>query len=103
MQPDLKKSENSLEKDLIDKINVLDREESVVNSTEHIDTFKTELQNLREKRVKGSFIRSQVQWLQLGKKPFQYFCSLEQKNYLDKTMRKIILDNGVIITEQAQY
>ena len=98
----LKKSENSLEKDLIDKINVLERDETVVNSTEQIDTFKTELQNLREKRMKGSFIRSRVQWLQLGEKPSQYFCSLEQKNYLDKTIRKIMLDNGDIITEQAQ-
>ena len=34
-------------------------------------------------------------------KPSKYFCSLEHKRFLDKTIRKIHLDNGTIITEQG--
>ena len=47
-------------------------------------------------------ICSRVQWLHLGEKPSQFFCGIEKKNFLDKTIRKITLENGVIVTDQNQ-
>ena len=47
-------------------------------------------------------IGSRAQWLQLGDKPTQYFCGLEHKNFVDKTIKKMRLENGQVITTQAE-
>ena len=48
-------------------------------------------------------IRSRIQWLQDGEKPTKHFCNLENKAYTEKTMKKVKLENGEIITEQKKY
>ena len=50
----------------------------------------------------GDQIRSRVQWLDQGEKPTKYFCNLENKNYVEKTIRNIQLDNESFITDQNQ-
>ena len=47
--------------------------------------------------MKVHIIRSRLEWLHLGEKPSKYFCSLEHKRVLDKT---ICLENGSVIIEQ---
>ena len=98
----LRKSKNLLEKELIKKIHLAESVELATNSTDHIDTLKNELTKLREEKLKGHMIHFRVQWLHLGEKPSQFFCGLEKKNFLDKTIRKITLENGVIVTDQNQ-
>ena len=98
----LRKAERSLELDLINKIGAFEKDEALKNSTLEIDNLKKKLQSLRESKLKGNFVRSRLQWLQFGEKPSQYFCSLEHKHYVDKTIRKICCDNGEIITEQKK-
>ena len=56
---------------------------------------KAELEKLRDYKV-----RSRIQWLQQGEKPFKYFCNLENCNFTDKTFQNIFLDNGTVVTEQ---
>ena len=63
---------------------------------------KTELENLREIKLKGNMIRSRVQWLIEGEKPTNYFCGLENKNYVDKTIKKVINEDQNTITDQKE-
>ena len=46
-------------------------------------------------------VRSGVNWLQNGEKLSKYFCSLEHQNYIDKTIKKVCLQNGKTIAEQV--
>ena len=46
-------------------------------------------------------VRSRLQWLQESKKPSKYFCNLESRNYVEKTIKKVTLNNGIVITEQT--
>ena len=62
--------------------------------------MKSNLQVLREKRIRGHMIRSRVQNLLLYEKPTKYFCGLEKRNYIDKTIRKLKLQDGSLLTSQ---
>ena len=95
-----KKEEIKREQGLIKNIGDLEKNEENTPSTENIDKLKKELSNLRESKMKGHMIRSRLQWLHLGEKPSKFFCSLEHKHFLDKTIRKICLENGSVIIEQ---
>ena len=68
---------------------------------ENLDNWKLELQAIRESKLKGHMVRARVQWLHLGERPTKFFCSLEQKHYIEKTVRKIQTEDGRIITDQA--
>ena len=61
---------------------------------------KIELETIRKEEMKGNIIRSRVQWLVEGEKPSKFFCALEHRNYIEKNIRKVTLDNGQIITDQ---
>ena len=50
----------------------------------------------------GHIIRSRIQCLSEYEKPSKYFCSLEHKSYIEKTIKKVQLDNGNIITSQKE-
>ena len=45
-------------------------------------------------------IRSCVQWIDEGERPTKYFCALENKNYLEKTIKTVCTDTNEIITDQ---
>ena len=46
-------------------------------------------------------IRSRARWVEEGEKPSKYFCSLESRNYLNKTIRKIELEDAQTIFNQS--
>ena len=50
--------------------------------------------------MKGHAIRSRSQWLHDGEKPTKFFCNLENKHYVEKTIKKLILPDGTEINEQ---
>ena len=45
-------------------------------------------------------IRAKIKWAEEGEKPTKYFCRLEARNYINKTVPKIQTDDGNIIQEQ---
>ena len=47
-------------------------------------------------------IRSRAQWLSEGEKPSKYFCSLEKHYYTEKTVKKIVTEEGKILTDQTK-
>lgn len=47
-------------------------------------------------------IRSRARWIEEGEKPSKYFCNLESRNYLNKTIKKIELEGTGTIYEQTE-
>ena len=104
-----KKQRDKQEKELQDKLIKLNFEynECINNNDYSIDSIKdemekteTELRILREKKVNGIITRAKAKWQAEGEKSTRYFCNLEKKHYLEKTIPKLILEDGVETTDQ---
>ena len=65
-----------------------------------IDILEGELRLIREKKLEGSLIRSRATWVKEGEKPSKYFCNLENRNYVSKSVRSLIVDGTVIDKEE---
>ena len=65
-----------------------------------LEEAQKELEELRKEKIKGLMLRARVQWIEDGEKPTIYFCSLEKRNFINKTLMKIINDKGEEITQQ---
>jgi hypothetical protein len=57
-----------------------------------------ELEILREKKVNGIKTRAKAKWQVEGGKSTRYFCNLEKRHYLEKTIPNLILDNDSVRT-----
>ena len=53
--------------------------------------------------MRGHQVHFRVQWLSEGERPTKYFCSLEHRNYIDKTINKVIKEDGSVLTDQKVY
>ena len=99
----LKKENKIREKILLEDIDHLERiQDETGTDSKLMEDKKLELQKLRENRIKGQMVRSHLQWLDQGEKPTNFFCKLETKNFVDKTIKKIQTADGSVITEQHQ-
>ena len=98
----LKQKTNLKEEELIRDIEHL---ESTFSSDTHLDILedkKVELEQMRKSKLKGELIRSRIRWLSEGEKPSKYFCNLEKKNFLAKTIRSVQLENGSQVLHQEE-
>ena len=93
-----KKKEKEKEDSLLKEISSLEKS-TEINSV-LLETKQEELENIRKEKIKGIIIRSRVRWAEEGEKPTKYFCNLESRNYINKTITKIEKDNGQTITKQ---
>ena len=93
------KQRNNLEKDLINKITYLENNLNETNYGE-LDILKTELQDIRQEKLKGNLIRSRAEYIDKGERPTKYFCGLEKHNYISKTMQSLQKDDGTVLIEQ---
>ena len=98
----MKRKQLNTEKNLIADIKALESvpQPNCINSELLLDK-KAELEQLRKVKMKGQSVRARLQWLQ-GEKPSKHFCNLENKNYIEKTIRKLKLSNGSIVTKQEE-
>jgi hypothetical protein len=94
-----KKRDSKEEDDLLKKIQLLENNVSETNVQE-LERAKSELEVLRKRKVDGIVIRSRVKWINEGEKVSNYFCNLENRNFLDKAMHCIERESGDIITNQ---
>ena len=46
--------------------------------------------------MKGQFVRSCLQWLRDGERPSKYLSGLENKNFIEKTIKKVIAGGSAI-------
>ena len=83
-----KKVSKEIENNLISEIDSLEKNLGTDTYESYLEK-KSQLQIIREDTIKGHQIRSRVQWLNDREKPTKYFCSLEHRNYIEKTAKKI--------------
>ena len=83
----IKKKEKDKEKTIIEMISNLEKQPIIQN--EILNTKKGELEQIREKKMRGVLVRSRAKWIQEGEKPTKYFCNLENNNFVSKTMLKL--------------
>ena len=98
----IKKNSDQTEKNLVTEINNIENSFDLESNYEILEQKKIELQKIREKKLRGEIIRSRVQILNESERPTKYFCALENKNYVNKTIKKINKGNNVVITEQNE-
>ena len=70
----IKKNYLNLEKDLETQIKDLENNDPE-NNIENLKMKKDQLQLLREKKLKGTLIRSRARWVEQGEKGSRYFCT----------------------------
>ena len=88
------------EKKLLTTIETLESKTTLTDTEQTtLQTNRDELVRIREHRMKGVLLRSRARWVEDGEKITSYFCSLEKRNYVNKYINKLTLDNGDEITE----
>ena len=96
-----KKEKDNKERTLLDEIGVLESEPTIDFNT--LDEKRAALENIRKLKLQGHMIRSRARWIEEGEKPSKYFCSLESRNFLNKTIKKVQLENSeTIIYKQSE-
>ena len=94
----IKKRDINLEKDLENEIKHLENS-NLETHFESLKDKKEQLQLLREKKLKGTLIRSRARWVEQGEKGSRYFCNLENRNFVSKRMSSVIDKDGNEITD----
>ena len=94
----LKREKDKNEKLLLNEIELLETVNLQLNSS-LLAIKKQDLEQLRLDKIKGIIVRSRVKWLEEGERPTKYFCELESKNYLNKTIMKL-KTGGTVLTDQ---
>lgn len=94
-----KKADLQKERELESEIKLLSD-----NLDEHVldrlECLNVQLQELRDNKVQGMIVRSRINWIQNGEKPSRYFCNLENRNFVDRTMSFLSTNDGNIIYKQ---
>ena len=92
-----RKSENSL----IKKINELETiysDNPTEKVSEEIKNCKDELESLYNIKTNGCIIRSRANYIEFGERNSKYFINLEKRNQKRKVIKKLITENGDIVT-----
>ena len=103
----LKKKEAEMEESLIKSIHLL---QVNIDSDTEFNLFKInslrkqtlQLENLREKKIKGSMVRSRAALIDNWEKPSKYFLNLEKRNYVNKNIPSLLDENEHEIYESAE-
>ena len=85
------------EKDVVHQIELIESKSHLTETDlENANKLKDTLQTLRKEKIKGAIIRSKVQWLEEGEKPSKFFASLERRNYINKLISKLRVEDKII-------
>lgn len=66
---------------------------------QHLDQKKLRLNEIRNEKLEGVLLRSRTRYEDLGEKPTNYFFTLENRNYTNKVITKLIDENGSEFTK----
>ena len=75
------------------------KEEHNADSEEKLNRLNSELENIRESKMKGIIARAKVKGIREAEKCTKYFCNLEKRNYNEKLIYSLKKDDGITITE----
>ena len=93
-----KKQISTQEKKLITEIEELEHK----GDKDLLDQKKQDLIDIRQQHMNGVRVRSRAQWVDEGEKVTKYFCALENRNFISKSMTKLISNSGSILDDQEQ-
>ena len=57
-----------------------------------VEEKRSALESIRKEKMQGHIVRSRTRWVEEGEKPTKYFCNLESRNYINKTIKGV--DDG---------
>lgn len=95
-----KKQEKILEEELEQEIETLEKEEITDHSL--LEKKQDELLKLRQKKMEGVKIRSRARWICEGEKATKYFCNLETRHFVSKSMNSLISNEGIVLQNQKE-
>ena len=100
-----KRQETEAEETLVISIKNLQSEvDSDINNIDKKNSLRDlslQLENLREKKIKGTIIRSRASLTDNWEKPSKYFLNLEKRNHVNKNIPSLIEDD-IEITDSAK-
>ena len=71
-------------------------------NVDELEELKDQLRTLRNSKIQGMIIRSRVKWLHEGERVSKYFCNLENRNFVEKSMGFLEKENGIVLFEQKE-
>lgn len=80
-----KKKQKNWENELTKQIELLEGETNPRKITERENKI-SELENMRKEVMQGVLLRSKSKWIGEGERNSKFFCSLEKRNFLNKTI-----------------
>ena len=72
-----------------------------LNCSDNSETelLQNELKEIREKMLEGTLVRSRTRWIHEGEKPTRYFCHLENRNFISKSIDCLNVNNTILKNE----
>ena len=77
----------------------LDDSNSSPRTIEKLKQARSRLEAFCKKFINGLFARTKLKWIEQGEKPTKYFLSLEKRNYVNKTVSKLVTDDGIVASQ----
>ena len=96
-----KKKQDKTEQTLIREITNLEESYDIQNE-DTLQDKKRELLEIRQKKLEGVKIRSRARWVEEGEKTSNYFCNLENRNFVSKMMPALDKGDGTFATTQEE-
>lgn len=94
------------EKELEQKLNAAEirlNENSNDDALNEVDRLQEELRVMRQNKIQGAIIRSRANWYEYSDRASKYFCSLEKRNYVTKTINKLVTEpQNKSVTKQSE-
>ena len=72
-----------------------------LEAIEPLNSKQAELLNLRQVKMKGVLIRSKSRWMEQGEKPSKYFLNLEKRNFVNKSIRRIVTEDNCTLSRSV--
>ena len=93
--------ENNLEKEIkeIENKIIANLDDISEEQLQHLDQKNLRLNEIRNEKLGGVLLRSRTRYEDLGEKPTNYFFTLENRNYTNKVITKLIDENGSEFTK----
>ena len=96
-----KDTNSKLEQDIQNLENEMNSNPSLTTQ-ETLNKKKGELENVRQKIIDGLLLRSRANWHENGEKGTEYFCKLEKKSCINKTISELIDDAGNHVSDPSK-
>ena len=93
-----KRSQNEREKKIEEELHHLYQNFDL--NKEEINQLSSELSRIREDKIRGILLRAKVRWKVEGEKSTRYFCNLEKRQYSEKIIPKLIVENREITDQR---